>query len=792
LAQYDINLREYWRILKKRKLIIIIIAILLGVFSTFFAIVRAPAPLYSTSSSIKFEKELTLEGLYARTLTWSGTDDIESQMSLIKSYSVMKEVAAEMGLIPREAITDDAFLEPRYSEKIESLQSRVKVLREDYTDILNIIVTHQDPNFTQKLANTIVSIYKIMHAEQQNKRTEEAINYIDDQLEKTRQRLKDSENEFNEFSQKNQLLSIDMQSENLLLRKKDIQDDLRKQGEIREEVKGLLSELSNFAKDPSDSNSNFYSANVSHQYEITNDKLVELLLSRDTLLENFTHKHPEVIATSNRIVEYARKMMLLLDLRSKNLDRRRVELNLEIEDLDRRASLLMEKKVEFDRLRREVETATNMTALLEEKHQEAQIRRAEKPEEVIILKRATLPAKPINTPKYVTTGVMGIIIGVVLGLILAFIVETFDTSVGTIEDVEETLGARVLGVIPQAEPKDIQARLKDRYPDGMDEDALVKTIDLVSHFAPKTMIAESFRALRTNVQFREGEDKIKTIAVTSTSPQEGKTTVSINLAISLAQAGLKTLLVGSDLRKPMLGKIFGLEIIPGLTDILLGNYPWPDTVKSITDIIMGSRITMDEVMLTPGMDNLHIITSGTIPPNPAELIDSKRLMDFIEESKKEYDIVIFDSAPVLSTADAAILGTRMDGVLIVYRVGAVSRGLLKRSSAQLEQVKCNIIGVILNGMKPDISPDFQDFKYYKHYYAYEEDTDQEGGIISRILSFMGIGKGRSSSGSNNMPSAAGKSFHRRQEKGSSLVLKWLLILLALICIAAGVLWKKGF
>ena len=179
----------------------------------------------------------------------------------------MKEVASDMGIIPQTAITEEVFLEPHYSSKIESLQSRVEVVREDYTDILNILVTDHDPSFTQELANTVVSTYKRLHAEQQSQRTEEAIRYIDDQLEKTRQRLKDSENEFNEFSQKNQLLSIDMQSENLLLRKKDIQDDLRKQDEIKEEIRGLNSELSKFVKDPSDSNSNFYSANVGFQYE---------------------------------------------------------------------------------------------------------------------------------------------------------------------------------------------------------------------------------------------------------------------------------------------------------------------------------------------------------------------------------------------------------------------------------------------------------------------------------------------------------------------------------------------
>ncbi|MBW1792791.1 MAG: CpsD/CapB family tyrosine-protein kinase, partial [Deltaproteobacteria bacterium] len=267
--------------------------------------------------------------------------------------------------------------------------------------------------------------------------------------------------------------------------------------------------------------------------------------------------------------------------------------------------------------------------------------------------------------------------------------------------------------------------------------------------------------------------------------------VSVNLAISLAQAGLKTLLVGADLRKPMMAKTFGLELIPGLTDIVLGNYPWADTVKSITDIIMG-KLTMDEVMMTPGMDNLHIITSGIIPPNPAELIESRRLMDFIEEAKKQYDMVIFDSTPILSTADAAILGTKVDGVLLVYRIGAVSRGLLKRSAAQLEQVNCNIIGVVLNGMKADISPDFQDFKYYKYYSYYGEEDEEKKPGLKKVLSFISEKlEDRSSFARGDLSSSVGKTTQAGQEKKKGHFLKWLLIIVALLFLTVGVLWQNG-
>ncbi|MEE9609941.1 MAG: polysaccharide biosynthesis tyrosine autokinase, partial [Desulfatiglandales bacterium] len=433
-----------------------------------------------------------------------------------------------------------------------------------------------------------------------------------------------------------------------------------------------------------------------------------------------------------------------------------------------------------------------MTALLEQKNQEALIRKAEKPEEVTMVKPALLPTTPINPPKTATTGAMGVIIGMILGLVIAFIMETFDTSLSAIEDVEKTLGTRVLGVIPHADERDIQESLKEKYGVGLKEPSKKETVYLRSHFTPKSMVAESFRALRTNIQFKDTQKQIRTIAITSTSPQEGKTIVAVNLAITMAQAGMKILLVGSDLRKPMLGKVFAIETTPGLTDILLGNYPWRDTLKGVTDIIMG-KITLDDVMMTPGLDNLHIITSGSVPPNPAELIDSRRLMDFMEEAKEAYDMVLFDSPPVLSAADAAILGTKVDGVLLVYRVGTVSRGLLKRSTTQLEQVDCPIMGVVINGMRPEVSPDFHDFKYYKYYYyGYgEERNEKKGRGYKNVFSFIGKkGDRQSTQEGQVLQGGLGKDVQEKQGKKLNL-LRLSLMALALASLVMGILWHNG-
>ena len=776
MAQYDINLREYWRILKKRKFIVFFVGIVLGVFSTAFAVLKAPTPIYTSVCSIKFEKETTVEGLYAKTITWSGGDDIETQISVIKSFPIFDKVAQRLGVIPKTTLPADSPAKGSVARVVDNLQSKVEVTRQGMTNILNIQVKDTEPAFAQKLANTVAATYKDLHSEVQMKRTLEAIRYIEDQLVQVRQRLREAEEEFNRFTQNNQLLSIDIQSEKLLARSQDVQNGIRKVVENKGELQSMVARLDKFIANPS-GQGNFYSAKATAQYQSANDSLTELQLRRETLLKDFTPLHPEVVDVGRKILEGARKMRLLLLSQIGDLEKQEGDARSELQELDSKSSALMEKKLEYDRLKRKVELYNDMTTLLERKNQEALIKKAEKPEEVTVVRPALFPAEPINPPRTATTGAMGLIIGLVLGLIAAFIVETFDTSIGAIEDVEETLKTRVLGVIPQADAKEVHESFKEKLPEAMNGLSPVQMVNMVAHYAAKSMMAESFRGLRTNLQFKDTANEIKTIAVTSASPQEGKTIVSVNLAIAMAQAGMKTLLIGSDMRKPMIARIFGVEQTPGLSEILLGNCPWRDAVQTVTDMIVG-KMSLDEVLLTPGLDNLHLIVAGSIPPNPAELVESKRLKEFMEEAKSEYDLILFDSPPILSTADAAILSSKTDGVLLVYRLGTVSRGLLKRSTAQLEQVNCRILGVILNGMKPEVSPDFHNFKYYKYYSSYGEEGKKEGQLKKGLPFFR-----------ENGISSWGRAKKGRKSKRS--VLTFSLAGVGLILLAGALLWQFG-
>jgi capsular exopolysaccharide synthesis family protein len=787
LAQYDVNLREYWRILKKRKFIVFLTALAVGVFSTGFVFLKAPPPIYSAVCSVKFEKETTVEGLYTKTLSWSVGSDIETQISVIDSFSVFEAVAERMGLIQKTAGPRGNHLRAHAVRIVDSLQSKVQVTRQENTNILNIEVQDRDPVFAQTLANTLAETYRDLHSENQMKRTTEAIKYIHDQLTRVRQQLKESEEAFNRFSKDNQFISFDMQSETLVARGHEMRIQIQDLQENKSEFEGILKRLGRFAKNPNGSGYDFYSQRANTQYQQTNGKLVDLLLERDTLLKDFTPRHPDVVAINNRIVESVLKLAYLLELQVRGIELEATERRQELERVEEKAKGLLDKKLEHDRLKRSVDSYTDMMALLEQKEQEAMIRMAEKPEEVTIVKPALLPTRPINPPKTAATGAMGVLIGFVLGLVVAFVVETFDTSLGAIEDVEATLETEVIGIIPHGDYHHVREELKDKWGGKFTERVFLQVLSLITHFLPKSMVSESFRALRTNVLFRETEDKTKTLAVTSTAPEEGKTLIAANLGITMAQAGMKTLLVGSDLRRPMLSSVFGVERSPGLADILVGSFRWRDTVKTLSDMVVEDT-ALEDITMNAGLDKLHVIPSGSSSPNPTELLNSRLFDDFMVEVKQYYDMIIFDSSPILSTADAVVLGRKVDGVLLVYRVGAVSRGLLKRAATQLRQVKCRIMGVVLNGMKPDVSPDFHGYKYYHYYYAQgEKDKRQNGRKKRKGLSFI-----KKKSGNSGVPGIEGDvTWSRKERKHRSELSRLSLLLIALAFVAGASLGQKG-
>ena len=238
-------------------------------------------------------------------------------------------------------------------------------------------------------------------------------------------------------------------------------------------------------------------------------------------------------------------------------------------------------------------------------------------------------------------------------------------------------------------------------------------IYLIAHFEPTSTAAEAFRNIHTNLKLDPTQ---KTILITSSGPREGKSSIASNLAVVMAQSGLKTLLVSADLRRPSLDKVFGIKRDPGMNEYITGAAGLKEVLNGIVDIMVG-EMDFDDIRKTPGLDNITIIPSGRLSYNPAEVLKSKEIKSLVEKVKNRYDILLFDAPPVLPVTDASLLAPSMDCVILVYEIGRTSREALVRTKIQLESVGAKITGVVLNHTQPETEAIIS-YPYYKYRYGY--------------------------------------------------------------------------
>lgn len=226
---------------------------------------------------------------------------------------------------------------------------------------------------------------------------------------------------------------------------------------------------------------------------------------------------------------------------------------------------------------------------------------------------------------------------------------------------------------------------------------------IVTHHDPGAVASEAYRVLRTNLQFLGLDEPVRTILVTSATPGEGKSTTVANLAVAFAQTGVRVCLVDADLRRPTVAKLFGLDSWSGLTTALIGQVPLAECLRT-TDV--------------PG---LTVMTSGPIPPNPAELLGSARMGALLGQLTEAFDMVLVDSPPVLAVTDAAVLAPKVSGVVMVVRAGEVDHRQVNRAREALEAVKAKVLGVVLSAVQPEGRDG-----YYYYYYRAEEPSSGRG------------------------------------------------------------------
>jgi polysaccharide biosynthesis transport protein len=312
-----------------------------------------------------------------------------------------------------------------------------------------------------------------------------------------------------------------------------------------------------------------------------------------------------------------------------------------------------------------------------------------------VIQNAILPLEPVS-PDHVRNGLLGLVVGFLLGIGLAFLRERLDDRLRGRMDLEDHIGAPVLAVVPRV------ATWKRRG-----------ETPLVTINEPRSATSEAFRTLRTSLLFAASQRDARVVMVTSPHAGEGKTATAANLALVLAQARKRVLLISADLRKPRLHRFFDVSNDAGLTSVLIGEAkPW-------------------EVVVDVGMEHLKVVPSGPVPGNPAELLGSDAMGRLLSQFREVADFVIIDSAPALVVADALTLAPFVDAALFVADAEHTSRGAVIHARNQLEQVRATIIGAVLNNFDPSKAKSSPYYYSYYYTYKYEEAPRRSGGGLLR-------------------------------------------------------------
>lgn len=625
MPQYELNIQDYLRILRKRKWVILV-----TIASTFIGVLtynNLQTPVYNASVSIKIEVRQTAISALTETILGYGYDILATEQEVLTGRPVVEEAARRLEFFGKNSSQDEIDF------VVSGIQGGLQTATDQVSSIILLTVQSDQPKKARNIANKVAEVYIEENLKQRNKEATQIREFIEKQLANVETRLRASEDALAKFREKEAVTGVAVGLESRL-----------------GTLKGQLSDL----------------------------------------LTKATEKHPEV----QRLEE-------------------------QIKEAEDELKKLPQAELEFVRLQRDVNVNEKLYTMLREKFEEARIAEMGKASQATIVNPAVEPQTPIK-PNKRFAAVVGIVVGIMLGLILAFVTESLDTSIGTIEDVENLLKVPVLAIIPSIKTEIAEEKpwwKRGIFPQMQQTQDEEREAVLSVLFKPLSQIAEAYRILRTSLKISETK---KAFLVTSCGPREGKTTVLVGLGITLAQMGIKTLLIDSDLRRPAVHKKLGITKDHGVNEIINKSITWQDAIKGLPDILMG-ELGFDDVLKNPGLDNLSIITAGSSSNSPSELLGSKYMESLIAELRGKFDVILFDSPPSLAITDASILAPLLDGVIIVYEMGRTARAALLRAKVQLQTVGANVLGVALNHIKPESYVATGYYPYYYHYkYKYAE------------------------------------------------------------------------
>ena len=426
----------------------------------------------------------------------------------------------------------------------------------------------------------------------------------------------------------------------------------------------------------------------------------ELLKQREELLATGkAPNHPDVQAIDKLITRTKNDLQAASGDYLKGIESRLASYNQTIDALRLQAERYPPLESEQARLMADVATAQTTYDNLLAQYQLARIAESADGATVRVVDVAPLPTYAV-APNRKRAAMMAMLLGLALGIGIAVGLDRLDDSVKSPDELPTRFQLPVLGQIPAIRVSDKQAN------------ANIPLSRLVSHVDPRSIVAEAYRSLRTNISFARAQSRARTLVLTSPGPADGKSTTVANLAITFAQQGQRTLLVDADLRRAVLDKTFSVPRTPGLTEVIVGVSPLSAAYHQTT------------------VENLFVMASGQLPPNPSELLGSDRMREVLAEAREMFDVVLFDSPPLLAVTDAAVLSTMVDGAILVVRVGSTSREAVRRAAAHLRAVHSRVLGAVLNDIDATTGGYYGGYGYYA--YAYHTEPDEAPTLRGRL------------------------------------------------------------
>jgi polysaccharide biosynthesis transport protein len=711
-AQPQNSILHYWQILRKRKWAVL--ATFVIVFALSVIRTLKETPLYQATSKIAIFPEnpnvLGFKDVDNNLPDFDYEATLETQVAILRSDALALKVIKGMHLdqdptftrATRPQAEDPMQPDPaREAGLLGAFRGGLGVQMIPNTRLVQVSYTHSNPRLAEAIVNKLVETFREENTNAKYESVNETSEWLKTKLDDLRLKVQTSEEKLVRYQKDHSILGVDEKQNIVTAKLNELNNELTvaQTDRIQKESNynlAVAGDPATFVKTSRDG--------PNSMLDKLREKEADLNTQYAQATTQFGSGYPKVVELNNQLKQVraeivAEEARMQQGVRDEYLAAVQRE-NLLTTAFNRQTQLaneLNESAIEYSVLKRDAEANRQLYQDLLQRFSEASVSETLKSSNIRVVDRARTPTSPItpNVPRNIE---LGLLFGLACGIGLAFVLESLDTSIRNTEQLSAVSTLPALGTIP------LQRKRLKKISAESEKSELPA---LVTHARPKSEAAEAFRALRTSILLSSFGAAPKVILVTSASPQEGKTTVSANSALVLAQRGSRVLLVDADLRRPGIGKLFG----------------FPSDGRGLSSLISGVH-KIEDVVVPSQVPNLWILPAGRIPPDPVELLGSHVMKGYIARWRKEFDHIIIDTPPCLSVTDAVVLSPEVDRVILVARSGKTTTPALRRACDLLLQVNARVMGIVLNAFGSGDSYHYTNDGRYSYYYDEASPQDE--------------------------------------------------------------------